>query len=423
MQAKFVDWKTNYYTECSNGKGARVMWKDYKATSAGCTENGSCTVSEGIGYGMLITVYMDNPTNNTQPMFDKLWKYYQSFQDDKGLMHWKINGCDAATGTGAATDAEMDVALALAMAYKQWGTEQYLTDVKALLAKIWTAEVDGSKLLKPGSQFASPFNPSYFAIGALRVFATVDPAHDWVSVANNSIALIQKNQHTTTGLNSDWCSNTGSPMDYNGTGTTKFGFDAVRTPWRVAIGYAWFGGANEKAMLTKMNTWVRAKWSTIGSMKAEVSLDGSTAGAYINSLYKGAYTVTGMANAGDSTWLTSAASSINLQPTDLYYNDSWQLLYLLTLTGNFQNFWGTVKPVGVERAVEADSRWSARTVGARIELNGQGAVQAELRDAHGRLLASVRGSDAVSFDRPAARGVYFARIAGAQAAVLPVVVD
>ena len=35
-------------------------------------ENSNDTVSEGIGYGMLIGVYM-----NDQPMFDKLWAYAQ----------------------------------------------------------------------------------------------------------------------------------------------------------------------------------------------------------------------------------------------------------------------------------------------------------------------------------------------------------
>lgn len=423
MQQKFTDWKSNYYAECPDGQRARVLWKDYKATSAGCTEAGSCTVSEGIGYGMLITVYMDNATNNTKPMFDKLWKYYQSFLDDKGLMHWKIDGCNSAKSTGAATDAEMDVAVALAMAYKQWGNESYLTDVKALLGKMWTSEVDGNKLLKPGSQFGSPYNPSYFAIGALRLFATVDPAHDWKTVADNSVALLKKNQNPTTGLNSDWCNNNGNPVDYNGTGTSMFGFDAVRTPWRVAVGYAWFGGTAEKEVLAKMNTWIRGKWATFGTMRAEVALDGSTVGGYVNALYKGAYAVTGMINPADTTWLTSGASSVAGHTTDLYYNDSWQLIYLLTLTGNFQNFWGPLKPVGVERSAEPEVHWSARTAGNRIEVVGKGAARAELLDAHGRLLGSAQGTDAVAFERPAVRGVYFVRVSGDQPAALSIVVD
>ena len=45
------------------------------------------TVSEGIGYGMLILVYMDNSQNNTQAKFDKLWAYYNNFLDTKGLMN------------------------------------------------------------------------------------------------------------------------------------------------------------------------------------------------------------------------------------------------------------------------------------------------------------------------------------------------
>ena len=44
----------------------------------------------------------------------------------------------------------------------------------------------------------------------------------------------------------------------------------------------------------------------------------------MNALYKGAYAVTGMINPGDTTWLTSGASSVAGHTTDLYYNDSWQ---------------------------------------------------------------------------------------------------
>jgi endo-1,4-beta-D-glucanase Y len=63
-------------------------------------------------------VYMDNATNNTQAKFDKLWKYYNSFLDAKGLMNWKINGFTSANQMNAATDAELDVAIGLLEAYK-----------------------------------------------------------------------------------------------------------------------------------------------------------------------------------------------------------------------------------------------------------------------------------------------------------------
>lgn len=424
IQEKFADWKKNYYETCSNGKGARIKWMDYKADgSFGCTQDGGeCTVSEGIGYGMLIVVYMDNSVNNTKTMFDNLWKYYKSFPDNKGLMNWKIKGCDNAVETGAATDAELDVALALAMAYKQWGDASYLSDLKTLLGKMWDNEVDGGKLLKPGSQFGSPYNPSYFSLGALKVFAEVDPGHDWNAVASNSIALILKNQNRTTGLNSDWCNNNGDPQNYNNTGTDKFGFDAVRTPWRVALGYLWFGGNSEKAMLTKINTWIRSVAGTGWTkMKAEWKLDGSASASYSNALYKGAFAMTGVVTPADSTWLAAGAKSISSHGMDYYFNDSWQVIYLLTLAGNFQNFWGPVAPVGLEPRTTPSREWTVHTSGGGLQLVGNGSVVAELRDLQGGLVARAQGTDRLQFQRPTGHGMYLVHVLGERPGVIPVV--
>src|ERR1022692_2629606 len=76
-------------------------------------ENGNDTVSEGIGYGMLIGVFM-----NDKPMFDTLWAFAKSKFDSKGLMTWCVpsgmtNSC---SGSGSATDGDEDMAYALLMA-------------------------------------------------------------------------------------------------------------------------------------------------------------------------------------------------------------------------------------------------------------------------------------------------------------------
>ncbi len=423
VQLLYEGWKKSFYEECSNGNGARIKWADPKASGA-CNSSGNCTVSEGIGYGMLVAVYMDNPTNNTKGMFDKLWTYYNKFLDNKGLMNWKINGCSGTVEEGAATDAELDVGLALAMAYKQWGDDKYLSDLKTFLGKVWTHEVDGAKLLKPGSQFASPFNPSYASIGALRVFASLDPAHDWNAVADNSMGMLAKNAHSTTGLPSDWCnaSSPYSPVDFKGSGNTKFGFDAARTPWRVALSYIWFGKDAEKQWLNKIGSWIRTK--TGGSWPktfADWSLDGNSSANYTNSLYLGAFASTGFASPADSAWFRKGAEAVLTKQADNYYNDSWQLMYALTFMGNFQNFAGTVMPVGVgARAVDASS-WSVHRTSRGIELRGEGSIEAQLRDVRGRVLQTASGEGVATFQAPQARGVYYVNIPGARA--IPVLVD
>ena len=48
--------------------------------------DGNDTVSEGISYGMLFAVYMNDKTT-----FDALWKYEQKHLNTHGLMNWRIN--------------------------------------------------------------------------------------------------------------------------------------------------------------------------------------------------------------------------------------------------------------------------------------------------------------------------------------------
>lgn len=88
VQSVYDIWLAGYYEE--SGNQARIKFDE--------PEN---TVSEGIGYGMLIMVYMDNEKNNTRQKFNKLWNYYKSHSSN-GLMHWKIQGFTNNTpGTGA----------------------------------------------------------------------------------------------------------------------------------------------------------------------------------------------------------------------------------------------------------------------------------------------------------------------------------
>jgi len=430
IQAVYEDWLTNYYSDCSDGS-ARVKWTDPAASAAGCSADGGCTVSEGIGYGMMILVYMDNGANNTQAKFDKLLKYYKKFPDSKGLMKWLIDGCNSAKKDGGATDSEMDVIFALIMANKQWGNASYLTDAQDLLGKVWNSEVDqGAKLLKPGSLWTqSVFNPSYFATGALRIFQKIDAAHDWKGVADNSLALIKKNQNSSTGLVSDWCNSGGASQDVNGSGTGKFGYDAARTPWRVTLDYLWYGTAAAKEINAPITKWARSMTTNNpGRIRADYKQDGTTSvTTWTNALYTGALTTPGMSDTG-MTWITQGMRYLFQADGQNYYNSSWKLLYELTMSGNFQNFAETVKPMNTG-VIGADGRsvpqgWSVRRSGRGIRVELPEAGSAELLDAKGVMVSSAAGSKSLDLVKPSEAGVYYAvvRCAGRQS-VLPVMGD
>ena len=93
-------------------------------------------------------------------------------------------------GMGGATDADEDIAFALLMADKQWGSAgslNYLNLAKAQINNIWLHEIVDSKLAGPGDSWGPTdlwknINISYFAPAYYRVFKMVDSGHDWDAV-------------------------------------------------------------------------------------------------------------------------------------------------------------------------------------------------------------------------------------------------
>lgn len=302
-------------------------------------DNTQNTVSEGIGYGMMILVYMDNVKNNTQAKFDKLWAYYNNFLDTAGLMNWKINGFSGVSSDGrnSATDAELDVAVALMQAYKQWGDEKYLTDAKTLISKIAKKEVNPNGYLKPGDSWDTEKNISYFSTAALHLFKQASD-FDWDKVINASYTLIKKAQNSTTGLIPNWCSETGTPSAFSGRG--DYTYDATRTPWRLAWAYSWYGHQDAKETCKKIASWISTKTSNDPTKIVDgYKLDGTESSKYNNSTFVGPFGCAGMVDTTYQTWVDKCFSHLPTITEDKYYQISLRVITLLYLSGNMPDFW------------------------------------------------------------------------------------
>ncbi|MCW5211514.1 hypothetical protein VU04_01215 [Desulfobulbus sp. TB] len=324
VQTIYETWRNAYYEEQDNL--ARIKFNDPDQT-----------VSEGIAYGMLIMVFMDNATNDTQDEFDKLWRYYNDFSNDNGLMHWKISAFNEVVGWDAASDAEVDAALALIMAYKQWGDTQYLIDAKALVAKIREHEINDNKYLKPGDSWDDKKNPSYFSTVAFKLFAEIDTGYTsfWNEVIANSYSLILAARDTTTGLVPDWC-------DESGTSDGPFfEYDAIRVPWRMAWAYLWYGDTEAYTIADDISFWIKTNVSHDPSLiKDGYNLNGSVVGAWNNSTFVGGFASGALVNSQHQVWLDSSYTHLLLFTGDeSYFNKTLQVLYVLLATGNMPNLW------------------------------------------------------------------------------------
>jgi len=332
LKNKWKSYLTNFYVE--SGNLARIKFFDPDKTS-----DADYTVSEGIGYAMIMAVYFSDATTSYQSQFDKLWAYYNANKNGNGFMNWKIKGFNEVNQPNGATDAELDVALALLMARYQFDDAKYENDAKALIAKIFQHEVSSDGLLKPGDAWDSERNPSYVAPAAFELFKGVDN-NDWSKVLSRNYTFLKNNRNSSTGLPSDWAEAGGSPKSCSnncGYTGTNYSQDAVRSPWRWATANAWFGHADAKDLLNKLGPWVNQQ--TPASVGGPISLTG-TLGNNKNSSYIGSLMCALTNNSSHQAKLNSFFSTMMGQTGTAdasYFNQSMLLLTGLLVSGNMPN--------------------------------------------------------------------------------------
>jgi len=349
VMAAYQDWKNTVVTADGAGGFLRVKKPD-SGTVIGST------VSEGMGYGMLLAVYMDD-----QPLFDALWKYEQIHLNGNGLMNWEISpdGGVTAGGSGGATDGDEDMAFALAMADLQWGgrgtlSDTYLNHAKKLIDAIWNFEVDHSRqdMLKPGDQWGDVdvTNPSYFAPAYYRVFGPLTgKTAEWTRVLDTSYAILEKSLNTASG-NADnglvpaWCSSSGVPGGAAGA-PLNFQNDATRTPFRIAEDYCFSNEARAKTYLGKISSFyagvgvanITNGYDLNGTPHPEkVFPAGLQAASFVGPAGVGA-----MHSAQYQSFIDQAyaeLATLKLSAGTIYYQKSWTALSLLMLTGNLLDF-------------------------------------------------------------------------------------
>jgi endo-1,4-beta-D-glucanase Y len=328
----YTAWK-NAYVETCGTNGSRVKWVKQGDMA------GSQTVSEGIAYGMLVAAYAGD-----KPLFDNLWKYYKRFSSN-GLMGWLITGCNTVADQGGATDADLDAAMALLIAREQWPSAttpyNYQVEAGSLLQSIRTHEIHPStfQTLNGNTWNNDCRNPSYQSPAYYRQFAIFEPTHasTWNSAITASHTLLLANRNSTTGLVGNWCNTSGTSNNCGAT-PNEYGYDAIRTPWRMAIDVLWHGTATATAandICTKMASWMSGHETNLRLPYAQnVANPSSGSNAWKNgsSVMSGLVT---MAVGTQQAVNTVYSQTVGIPIPDAYFNDALRLLSLFTLTGNF----------------------------------------------------------------------------------------
>lgn len=344
----------------NNAMGAaRVKWN---GSSSGCnasTQN--CTVSEGIGYGMLITLFQED-----WETFHGLYLFnHGGLTRDQGslgsyMMPWIYDSFFTFNDASGATDADLDIATALVLAHIKLSpvlpdlANLYLVHAQKIINSIWNEVVMGgcsqNYLVCAGNTsmwYKEPvtFNLSYFSPVAFRLFSLFDPTHDWDAVVTQNYAYMKRAQSIGVGLVPDWSDVTGTPMLAPNNSSAKsydtYGKESVRTAWRIAWDYYWFESPDAKEVLDKMAAFVMPKFTafSLAGMpnKTFKTTDGTlSVGTPQSVAHLGSYCL--MAGASHPEWYQACVTGFNAEgwnPSFSYFTHILQMMFGQLMNGKY----------------------------------------------------------------------------------------
>jgi endoglucanase len=200
-------------------------------------DEGGDTVSEGQAYALLVATALGDESR-----FDRVWTWTRAnLQRPDGLFAWRwADG--AVSDDSPATDADVDIARALAMAGDRFDRSELVDEARRVASAVLeheTAEAGGRLVLVAGPWARDDriVNPSYLATcdGADLEAVTGDPR--WARLADDAVDLVDA--LTEEGLPPDWAvldddghlRPVAGPDERNGPG--RYGLDAARIPARL----------------------------------------------------------------------------------------------------------------------------------------------------------------------------------------------
>ncbi|HJP63296.1 MAG TPA: glycosyl hydrolase family 8 [Mucilaginibacter sp.] len=347
----YRQWKTRYI-KSGCGSNEYYVWFERKGEK-------QC-VSEGQGYGMIITALMAGADPSAKTTYDGLFNYYKAHRNNhKYLMAWaQVKNCKD-IDKSSATDGDMDIAYSLLLADKQWGSKgavNYLKEARSTIGAIMKYEINPktwSVILSDAVEYdskdyfdmrASDFMPAHF-----KAFQQATGDRRWQKVTDRTYTLFAFMQHSYSeeaGLIPDFITNINGKAKpakanfleskYDG----YYNYNACRVPWRIATDYLLTGDARAKAINDKINLWIRE--TTKGNpdnISAGYTLDGNDIkGRYFEALsFIGPFAVSAMVDKRNQQWLNAVWDYLvhfRLKDYD-YYDNSIKLLDMIILSGNY----------------------------------------------------------------------------------------
>lgn len=357
VETFYTYWKSTYVATAGVVNGNQL----YRVKFGKSTSEAAQTVSEGQGYGMLITVMMAGKDLTAQTTFDGLFRYARANPsvNDSRLMDW--HQPDHSDGDDSAFDGDADIALALVLADQQWGstgTINYAQEAKNMIAGISASTIGKTSYLPMLGDWTEQNGKKYnqwtprssdFMLDNFKAygFITGNTAY-WNTVVQNSHSVIDTIQAKyATGLLPDFITGTSlstvTPAKANfleGSTDDDYSYNAGRDPWRLGVDALLNNDAKSLSETRKMSTWIQsASGGNAQKIYAGYTLTGTklSGSNYFTAFFAAPFGVAAMTGgAAQQKWLNDIYNGVKTLHEG-YYEDSVNLLSLLIMTGNY---WG-----------------------------------------------------------------------------------
>jgi endo-1,4-beta-D-glucanase Y len=354
VNAHYCAWKSAYVKSLDTRPVQK--WIKYDSTNS--------TISEAMGYGMVIAAYMGDRAD-----FDAMYYYTLAHPTIRSqcLLAWKQtlrNGRMAdVEGADSATDGDLDVAYSLLLADAQWGSSgaiDYKQRALDVLHAILRYEVNQSEwILLCGDWAASTdthTRPSDFMIDHILVFAEADAANaaKWTNIYSKINAIVNyqfdAGGSIDTGLMGDFYVKSGSsyvPVSgewLESAHDGDFGYNSCRTPWRLAMAYIAKGEIALLAQQQKQASWIRTKTGGISTnimagYYVKNGINGNAYESYDDLCFTVPFAVNAMlGGSAGQAWLNVLWTSIageDYGATTDYYGDAIRLQAMIVVSGNW----------------------------------------------------------------------------------------
>lgn len=353
----YDEWKSKYLKQNPYEPSQYYVWY----SDGDFVENDAVTVSEAHGYGMLLTVLMADKDEHAKALFDGLYRYFKAHpsSNNSDLMAWQQadNGQELIDvgGNESATDGDLDIAYALVLADKQWGSSReinYLLQAKTVIQAIMESDVNQQEWILMLGDWSSEEDMSTrssdFMLQHLKVFADVTGDARWTQVVDKTYDIMRetfKSYSSKTGLLPDFLikqNETYQPAypnylesDFDG----NYYYNACRFPWRITVDYLMTGDNRALPQLKKFNAWVKAKTNADPSnYNTGYTLEGTCVEEDTDLSFTAPLMVCAMIGAENQEWLNELWSyNTGLQTSEqYYYGNTLRLLCVMTVTGNWK---------------------------------------------------------------------------------------